>query len=77
MYLAEGEDILKRFRGEVNVGIVPHDVFPRYCGGLLPDRFGRFQDFIQWMRRTSRSWPMQWNGCPSIGWSSRILESVI
>jgi len=46
VYLMDGEDMLRRFRGDVNVGIVPHDVFPRYCEGMFPKRFGRIMDFI-------------------------------
>ena len=32
--------------GKDNVGIVPHDVFPCYCEGRFPERFGKMLDFM-------------------------------
>ncbi len=42
----EGENILRRFKGEDIMGIVPRNVFPAYCDCMFPERFGRILDFI-------------------------------
>lgn len=44
--LRDANAILARFEGADYVGIVPHDVFPRYCEGLFPERYGTILDFI-------------------------------
>ena len=42
----DGEEILRRFKGEDLMGIVPHNVFPVCCDCMFPRRFGRILDFI-------------------------------
>ena len=44
--LRKAEAILARFRGEDIVGIVPHDITPRYCEGMFPEKYGTILDFI-------------------------------
>ena len=44
--LSSGDAILRRFKGEDNVGIVPWRLPTRYCEELFPDEFGVMLDFI-------------------------------
>ncbi|MBQ9438642.1 MAG: hypothetical protein IJU50_09965 [Lachnospiraceae bacterium] len=44
--LASGDAILRRFKGEDNVGIVPWRLPTRYCEELFPDEYGIMLDFI-------------------------------
>lgn len=43
--IRDAEQLLARLDGTDWVGIVPHHVFPRYCGGLFPDEHGKIIDF--------------------------------
>ena len=44
--LNDAKEILNRIEGKDYVGIVPHDVVPRYCESMFPDRYGNIIDFI-------------------------------
>ena len=44
--ISDAEEILARFDATDYMGIVPHDVFPRYCEGMFPKEYGRVIDFI-------------------------------
>ena len=44
--LSSGDAILRRFKGEDNVGIVPWRLPTRYCEELFPDEYGVMLDFI-------------------------------
>ena len=43
--ISDAEEILARFDGSDYIGIVPHDVIPKYCEGMFPDKYGRVIDF--------------------------------
>lgn len=44
--LRDADAILARFEGTDYVGVVPHDVVPRYCESMFPGRYGTILDFI-------------------------------
>ena len=44
--LSDAEEILARFEGSGYIGIVPHDVTPRYCESMFSEKYGRVIDFI-------------------------------
>ena len=44
--LSDAEEILARFEGSGYIGIVPHDVTPRYCESMFPEKYGRVIDFM-------------------------------
>ena len=44
--LYAAEEILARFEGTDYIGIVPHHVFPAYCGDMFPEEYGNVVDFM-------------------------------
>lgn len=44
--LHDADAILARISGTDYVGIVPHDVIPKYCESMFPSKYGRIIDFI-------------------------------
>ena len=44
--LSDAEEIMARLEGAGFIGIVPHDVTPRYCESMFPEKYGRVIDFI-------------------------------
>lgn len=44
--LSDAEAILARFEMTDYIGIVPHDVIPKYCEGMFPPEYGRVVDFM-------------------------------
>ena len=41
----DAAELLARFEASDYIGIVPHDVIPRYCEGMFPEKYGRVIDF--------------------------------
>jgi hypothetical protein len=54
--LDRADAILRRFRGEDYVGIVPHTTFPSYCCGLFPEEYGTILDFMHVYREDMESY---------------------
>ena len=46
VFLLDGDEILARCEGTDFIGIVPHNVIPKYCEGMFPAKYGRVIDFI-------------------------------
>lgn len=44
--LSDAKEILARFEMTDYIGIVPHNVIPKYCEGMFPAKYGRVVDFI-------------------------------
>jgi len=44
--ISDAEEILARFDATDYMGIVPHDVIPKYCEGMFPEKYGRVIDFM-------------------------------
>ncbi|MBQ4512995.1 MAG: hypothetical protein II969_08375 [Anaerolineaceae bacterium] len=44
--LSDAEEILARFEMTDYIGIVPHNVIPKYCEGMFPTEYGRVVDFM-------------------------------
>ena len=44
--LSDADEILARLEGSGYVGIVPHDVSPKYCESRFPEEFGKVIDFM-------------------------------
>lgn len=42
----DAEELVASFEGSDYVGIVPHNVFPRYCASLFPKEYGVIFDFM-------------------------------
>ena len=44
--LRDADEIFSRFKASDYIGIVPHDVTPRYCESMFSEKYGRVIDFI-------------------------------
>ena len=44
--ISDAEEILARFDASDYMGIVPHDVIPKYCEGMFPNEYGKVIDFM-------------------------------
>lgn len=58
--LSDAEDILARYNATGYVGVVPHDVTPRYCEGMFPEKYGRVIDFIHVYEDEERIKLVEW-----------------
>ena len=44
--LRDAKEILARFEETDYIGIVPHNIIPKYCEGMFPAEYGRVVDFM-------------------------------
>ena len=44
--ISDAEEILARFDASDYMGIVPHNVIPKYCEGMFPKAYGKVIDFM-------------------------------
>lgn len=44
--LRDAKEILARFEETDNIGIVPHNIIPKYCEGMFPAEYGKIVDFM-------------------------------
>ena len=44
--LRDAKEILARFEETDYIGIVPHNIIPKYCEGMFPEEYGKVVDFM-------------------------------
>ena len=44
--LRDSKEILARFEETDYIGIVPHNIIPKYCEGMFPPEYGRVVDYM-------------------------------